>query len=488
MSKAEKRHFKLYCGISGKDDNNYVRLFDYLDRQTAYNEDAVKKHFFKEAFVENYPVTKKYLNDKLMESLRVFYQNSKKDPLSKMRRHLQNLAVLGDKGLSAHFWREAGKARKLAEEHHLINEYVQLLEEEITFRGEEIMGDKFSKNEMLELQERIKTVSEETENKHQYSAILISCYFYFLKEHDNFKEWGLLLQEPLLKDENLAKSFNAKFNFLRANLFLSFLQVDLKKACDYAERMLKLVQENPAQIAIDIRNLIRTYQLCAMAYSFSRQFERAKSILKEYRNIPKKHHALMLGKERTRYLIDVWGDFIEIDLYSRKAEYAQIVERAPVFVSHFTKHKKYLTYFETALFYHYIAHAYFLEGHLNQALDWVNFIQVNNLIIDNPVAACHEDLLRLMIYYEMENSGLFKSEMRRLKKLIEGKPYYQEFWIPVLNLLSKISKKGNKNREKEILKESLPYFENWSYLQRFQVWMPSVNISEWIKRKLEGNN
>ena len=62
MTKSEKRYFKL---ISTRhtigEENNYIRIFDYLDKSSAYNEDDLFKYFKNESFLNRFSITKKRL-------------------------------------------------------------------------------------------------------------------------------------------------------------------------------------------------------------------------------------------------------------------------------------------------------------------------------------------------------------------------------------------------------------------------------------------
>ena len=53
LTKQEKRYFKLFAQrhTSGK-ENQYLKLFDAIDAQEVYKEDAIKKKFSKEKFVK----------------------------------------------------------------------------------------------------------------------------------------------------------------------------------------------------------------------------------------------------------------------------------------------------------------------------------------------------------------------------------------------------------------------------------------------------
>ena len=67
MTKSEKRYFKL---VSSRhtigDENNYVRIFDYLDKLDGYDEDKLFDHFKGESFLNRFSITKKRLYDHIL--------------------------------------------------------------------------------------------------------------------------------------------------------------------------------------------------------------------------------------------------------------------------------------------------------------------------------------------------------------------------------------------------------------------------------------
>ena len=60
LSKSEKRYFKI---VSSRhtigEENNYILLFDYLERQEIYDEEKLFEYFKGEAFLNKFSVTKK---------------------------------------------------------------------------------------------------------------------------------------------------------------------------------------------------------------------------------------------------------------------------------------------------------------------------------------------------------------------------------------------------------------------------------------------
>ena len=74
LSKSEKRYFKLYASRHTiGDENNYIILFDYLEKQEEYKEEAIFKHFKGQAFLNKFSITKKRLYVSLFD-FRVLYE------------------------------------------------------------------------------------------------------------------------------------------------------------------------------------------------------------------------------------------------------------------------------------------------------------------------------------------------------------------------------------------------------------------------------
>ena len=59
LTKSEKRYFKLMSSrhaIGG--ENNYIVLFDAIEKQSIYDEDKIFKTFKGEAFLNRFSITK----------------------------------------------------------------------------------------------------------------------------------------------------------------------------------------------------------------------------------------------------------------------------------------------------------------------------------------------------------------------------------------------------------------------------------------------
>jgi hypothetical protein len=96
LTKSEKRFFKLHSALQSG-DKNYLRIFDAIDRQKVYDEDAVKKQFAKETFIKHFPSEKNHLYKLILKALRAYHGEASVSGL--LKQEIKNIEILYDKAL-----------------------------------------------------------------------------------------------------------------------------------------------------------------------------------------------------------------------------------------------------------------------------------------------------------------------------------------------------------------------------------------------------
>ena len=95
LSKSEKRYFKV--SIPHTENAEYLQLFDAIDRQKTFDEEAIKSQFMDKAFVNQLTTIKNYLKNKIFQSLRSFH--SKLSVNTELLDIIRNVEILYHKGL-----------------------------------------------------------------------------------------------------------------------------------------------------------------------------------------------------------------------------------------------------------------------------------------------------------------------------------------------------------------------------------------------------
>ena len=80
LTKAEKAHFSKYARLSSvKEKPDYLRLFEYLDKQEEYDEEALQVHFAGEKLLLHFSRKKNQLITKITESCLLYTSPSPRD-------------------------------------------------------------------------------------------------------------------------------------------------------------------------------------------------------------------------------------------------------------------------------------------------------------------------------------------------------------------------------------------------------------------------
>ena len=116
LTKSEKRYFKLMSSRHTiGEENNYIRLFDALDKQNEYSEEKLFTQFKGEAFLNRFSITKKRLYDHILFSLDSFHSSNSLD--AQLFKMLHSFDILFEKSLYEQSRRVLRSAEKLAKKH-----------------------------------------------------------------------------------------------------------------------------------------------------------------------------------------------------------------------------------------------------------------------------------------------------------------------------------------------------------------------------------
>jgi len=120
---SEKRYFKVYSSkhVIG-DKNEYVQLFDAIDKMAEYDEELL----LDKKFVKNLSAEKNYLYKLVLKSLNAFHQGV--NPKTKIYNLLQSIEVLYHKGLYSQAEKLCQKAMKIAVENELFSHQLSINE------------------------------------------------------------------------------------------------------------------------------------------------------------------------------------------------------------------------------------------------------------------------------------------------------------------------------------------------------------------------
>lgn len=240
LSMSEKRFFKIFSArhtIGEK--NNYIQLFDLIDRMDVFDDEAVRKA----TFVKNAAAEKNYLYRIILKSLNVFHAQS--TTRLKVYDLLSSAEILKQKGLYDQSLTVVLKALQLAQESELLRE--QLMVQEMQ---EELLLKSLDYGQTLEVFNADSELLERIQNLKEMSALTTKAYDENLsrgvvRQKDDLATLDGVLNSPLMRDEQQALTSRARLHQISLALTYNMVAGDGEALLKEAHRITEHYEAHP---------------------------------------------------------------------------------------------------------------------------------------------------------------------------------------------------------------------------------------------------
>lgn len=441
LSKSEKRYFKL---LSSRhtigDENNYIVLFDFIDKLQEYNEDLIFKHFKGEAFLNRFSITKKRLYDHILSALDTYYANSSID--AQLYKSLHSADILYNKSLYDQCRRVLRSAEKLAAKHE---RFAILME--ISKRQKKIIENKgYSETESTDV-EQIK------END-----------LMALKQLENFSQlWGLKSELFIeLSKKGVSRSENQRSTF-------DMLKLELSKFTGIESRSVEstyLLNHSNSAYFFAIRN----FEECNKALENNiALFESNELYLKEHPNsyfsvltnaiyVSEKlgdyaHATILLQKLKsfpTKYSIELSEDLqiklfsssssIELSSCTLRGDFTSAVALIPVIENGLRLYGDKISPQRRAFLEFKFAASLVGVGNYSEALKWVNRILNDSKLDTNEDIVAFTYILDLIIHLELKHDQLLPYAIKSAERFLRSRNILHSFEKVILRFIHRLLK------------------------------------------------
>ncbi len=490
MGKAEKGYFKKYASMHTiGEKNNYVKLFDAIEKQAAksdvYNEEKIKKSF-NDKFVRQMPVVKNYLYKVILESLQLF--NSE----SRVERQVRDLTEQYDILSGKNLYKQAGellkKAKKTAIENELFPELMRILaREKIHTRTTlepaeyELAYNNIYKEE-LDVIEKIKNITDYANLRSQLIKFVSIFGSGFVRNEDEKKKLKEMLAHPLLESEDraLTESTRRIFYQFRANLYL-YLE-ELEKSYVLQLKHLTLAEEGikkslPKLTLMTALNNVLTLQIRL------RKFDECEETLYKMKNFEKIYGTTLNENEKAFRVYSVIVTEVPFRMDTR--EFERGLETVKDFQKQLTKYDMMLNVGWRMVSYYFIGMYYFLMEDFPNSQRWLNkIIQIPSTDFYSDYQ-CYARIMNLIVHYELKNfehlDYVMKSTYYFLRK--RNKIYkYEQIIIKFM----KRSLRANTEKALVELFEEMKYELDAILKDEYEKHaFDAFNILPWLKSKIE---
>jgi len=433
LSKSEKRYFKNMANLTadGK-DKKYMRLFDYIDSQQAYNEAALKKYFHKEAFIQQLTSAKNYLYNLILKSLEHYYSTSTEMAYS----YLSQVSILYSKGLYKHAEKVFYKLKKLV----IDSEAIKLMPEILGWEYKLIyitgFPEKEAFKEIYEQVEKIKNVFEYFEVYSEISKFELNIGRARTKQE--FKRLDQIIDHPIMTDVNKALTREAKRFYLGIYHQYYKLKSDEVSAYLCAKDSLRVLESDFKFI----RKYLSVYtaqliNLAGTALTIGRLSE-VPEYIKKVRGVSEMKS---FGKTKNidHYIFKTYA--LELQLFLLLGNLQDAVKLVSGIQADFEYYSKKLRKDHIIVFLYFFAVTNFLTKNYNRAIKWINDIlnhtSLTNTRQDIQVAT---RILKLIIHYEMGDENYVDHMLTSTYRFLSKKEKLLQYERAILAYIKDIIK------------------------------------------------
>ena len=449
---SEKRYFKLLSSRHVKGEkNNYLVLFDVLDKAQEEDEIAIRKELMnKKINVEFYSADKNYLYHQIIKSLNDFH--FAKTYNLEIKEYLLSIEILFHKGLYKECTRLIDRAEKLAKK----CENFPLLIDLLNWK-KKCMGYSMGLSKASEVNKEIESYLEILNNQKRITDLYYQSYELISKEekiHDSetIQKLKRILSQPEIKDEGKCLSFSAR---VFRKLIFSHFYLAVNEKRNELEMLHDLIEDLDQNEVYKEENPLDYISIFNRFLEIKKQFanDDFTDYIKKLKEFPK---SVKIKKETSEERVFIHCHTHEMEYYLLKNDYEKALQKSKEIDKEIARFKLNIEPFHLIYFYYSNAIALLFLGENKKALKFILNVLLKFKSSDRPQAYRRLELLYILTHFELGNSDLVESFSKKL--LAEDKK--DEILLPFEKLLMKsLLEILNSEKKKKNTKE-----ENWKNL------------------------
>lgn len=486
LTKSEKRFFKLSSSLQSG-DKNYVKIFDVIDAQKDYDEEALKNEFKGETFIKHLSSEKNHLYKLILKSLRSYY--SEESLSSILKQEIKNIEILYNKALYRECEKFISRAKKIAKETEKFYYWNEIISWEKKLKEESLEQGMF-KEDLLKLIEEEEEVIAKLRNLAEYQIIYSKINFIFrtggfTRTESEEKQVEEIADYHLIKGKNTAISTRASSMCYYIKGLCAATNRNYTDSYQFFNKTRDILDKNPI-IKLDLSTrYIQTLTHLLRCYIDGEQFDQAQELIKDLRNLRGSKGFNTINNE-------VWilsnAYFMELLLLQRKGEFEQSIQLIREIDDFIEANEDVLSKEQFILFKYYKSVSYFAIGEYKKSLLFINEVLNDNEQNLRQDIYGFARIFNLVLHFELENYDfteyVIKSVNRYLSK--HGRDYATETLL--IQNIRKLSKNILPENQFEIFENLKMELKELYKDHHEQVIQEYFNLSAWIDSKLNKTN
>lgn len=483
LTKSEKRFFKLASSLQ-TGDKNYLKIFDAIDRQNSYDENAIKDQFKKETFIKHFPSEKNHLYKLILKSLRSYHSDNTVS--SVLKQEIKNIEILYTKALFKECNKFLMRAKKMAIEHEKFYYLFELINWEKKLLEEALENGQFTKDlDTLITEEQ--EVIEKLRNLAAYHVLYSKINYVFrsgghVRDDEDKKLVEEIANHPLIKGKNTALSYRAATICYYTQGFCQLARNNHKDAYVKFAKVKSILDENP-HIRKDLgKRYIRTLNNLIMCLIDSKDYDQAYEVIDEMNAMK-----TLAGFKSIDVQVAIFRNthLAELQIHHERGDFERGLELVDTILAGMEKYQGKMHKEQELTFFYHIAYIYFGAGKFNKSLFWINKVLNDNENTLRQDIYSYARLFNLVIHYELGNLDLLeyitKSTQRYLSK--RQRAYLMEKLV--IDTIRKLIRTNNVIDRKEQFMLFREELNGLLKQQEHKVVLKYFDFMKWVDSKIE---
>lgn len=450
LTKSEKRFFKLHSALQSG-DKNYLRLFDAIDKQKEYDEEAIKKVFAKETFIKHLPSEKNHLYKLVLKALRAYHSESSVSGI--LKQEIKNIEILYQKALYVECNKLLHRAKRIARENERFYYWFELLNWEKMLLEEAYESGEFTKD-LDALIEEERDVIEKLRNLAAYHILYSKINHVFRsggyvrsdEEHAMVEE---ISEHPLIKGKNTALSRRAATICFYTQGFCQWAKRDWKTSLEKFQRVKQILDDNPA-IKSDLpKRYIRALHYIINGEIELNLFQSARVNIELMRSLTDEPGFSGFNIETQIFTASY---LCELRLLDRSGEHAKALGLSDEVIAGMEKLGDRLHKENELEFWFALACVNFGAGKMNKALFWLNKVLNDNEQTLRQDIFTFARVFNLVVHFELGNYDLLEYIVRSTHRFLSKRQRAHQVETLLIESIKKMARSTDPSTRREMFK------------------------------------
>jgi len=482
LTKSEKRFFKLSSSLQSG-SKNYLKIFSAIDKQSEYDEEAIKQQFDKETFVKHFPSEKNHLYKLILKSLRAYHSDNSVSSI--LKQEVKNIEILYMKSLYKECNKFLTRAKKMAITHEKFYYLYELLSWEKILLEEAYEEGEFTAD-LDKLIEEEKDVIEKLRNLAAYHVLYSKINYVFRSggytrsEHDR-KVVEEISNHALIVGKNTALSRRAATICYYIQGFCHMANRNWSVSKEKFEKVRTIFEDNPL-IKKDIpKRYARTVANLVKCHTELGEFSEAQRLMQELEDLIGKTGFKALD---IRLMVFKANELAKLKLYHRQGEFEKAEGMVQPILDEIEEFRGRINKEQEILFHFNFAYTYFGMGEYNKALFWINKVLNDNETNLRQDVYGFARVFNLVIHYELGNYELLEYIIKSTHRYLNKRNRAYEIESLLIGALKKLIRAYDRESEKTVMQKLRPEFEKVLDESQDDVIMEYMDIISWVDSKL----